>query len=329
MDLNKDDIERDEILYRYFRKELSPDENAEVEAWSAKSSENQQIFDETRILFLDLKGLAYYRNVVGEHTDRSWERFKKDNNVRRIEAASSSYTYLKYAASVLIVVSAAIGIYFYQNQVEEVTLASADTLHEVTIPDGSAISLNGGASLEYATPFQNNERRVKLSGEAYFDVAISEEKPFVVEVGEAEVRVLGTRFFINRPSDNEINVQVEEGKVLFSYRELHQIIEAGETRTLDLRNNLLVDQVDETGLSTFWKNRKLVFNLTSLEEVIQTVNKAYDTTVQLDGSAEGCSLTVTFENEEFQNVMEVISSTLNYQVVEDQGTLILRGDGCQ
>ncbi|MCG8385224.1 MAG: anti-sigma factor, partial [Cytophagales bacterium] len=59
------------------------------------------------------------------------------------------------------------------------------------------------------------------------------------------------------------------------------------------------------------------------------VNEAYNASVRLEGPTEGCALTVTFDNEEFENVLEVISSTLNYELTRDQGAYILKGNGCQ
>lgn len=330
MNLDRDDIELEEILYRYFREELTAEERAEVDAWSAKSPENQRLFDENKVMFLDLKGLAYYKSTALQDVDQSWERFKKDNQVKDITTAPSrSFTFLKYAASIAILVSAALGIYYYFNQVQDVTIASADQVQEITLADGSLISLNEEASVEYQEPFQNNERRLRLTGEAYFEVTKMPKRPFVIEIDGAEVRVLGTKFFINRPDKKSISVQVEEGKVLISYKHLHQIIRAGEILTLDLQNERLNKSEDATGLASFWKTRKLVFRLTSLTDVIDIVNEAYDASVQLEGPAEGCSLTVTFDNEEFENVLEIISSTLNYELVEDQGAYILKGNGCQ
>ncbi len=320
----------EEVLYRYFREEMTADEKAEVETWRNTSPENQQLFDETKLMFLDLKGLSYYRNVAQQQVDQSWEKFKEDHKIRPIhEAPVRSFTFLRYAASIVVVIAAAIGVYFYQNQVEEVTLASTADIRELSLPDGSLISLNENARIEYMEPFQNNERRVKLTGEAYFEVAKVQKQPFVVEVGDTEIRVLGTKFYINRPGTNQLSVQVEEGRVLISHNDLHQIVDSGQTLTLDLQTNQLTETEDVTGKSSFWKTRKLVFMVTSLDEVVDVVNEAYDSSIQLQGSTEGCALTVTFDNETFENVLEIITSTLNYELIEDQGSYILKGDGCQ
>lgn len=328
--MNNNDIEREEVLHRYFREELTTEERAEVETWRDTSQENQQELEKARMMHLDLKGLAFYKKANLHEVDRSWEQFMKDKKIKSIQQPpTKSFTWMKYAASIVLLVSTALAIYYYQNHVEGINLASTEDVREVTLPDGSFVALNEGSSIEYLEPFQNNERRIKLTGEAYFEVTQRSEQPFVVEVGNTEVRVLGTRFFIHQPSASELSVQVEEGKVLISHNDIHQIAETGQQLTLNLQTETLLETEDETGISSFWKNRRLVFQVTSLEEVVAVVNEAYGVSIELEGATEGCSLTVTFENEDIENVLEVISSTLNYELVEDQGSYILKGTGCE
>ena len=338
MDLSNNDIERDEIFYRYFREELTMEEKAEVDIWLEASQENQQELERARIMHLDLKGLAFYKNANLHEVDQPWDQLKKDNKIKSIhQPPGTNFIFLRYAASIALLFTSAFVLYYYQslsrtqleNAVAEISLTSTDEVKEVTLLDGTQISLNEGARVEYSEPFQNNERRIKLTGEAYFDVVKMPKKPFVIEIGLTEVRVLGTKFFIHQPSENELNVQVDEGKVLVSHNEIHQLAETGQQLTLDLQEETMVETQDETGISSFWKTRRLVFNETTLEEVMTTVNEAYGTSIELEGPTEGCSLTVTFDNEEFDNVLEVISSTLNYELIEDQGSYVLKGEGCE
>lgn len=328
--MNNNNIEREEVFHRYFQEDLTVEERAEVEIWRDASPQNLAELEEARMMHLDLKGLAFYKNANVHEVDQSWEEFRKDKKIEPIHPDPvKSFTWMKYAASIVLFISAALAIFYYQNRVEEITLASAEDVREVTLPDGSLVSLNEQASIEYLEPFQNNERRIKLTGEAYFEVTKRAEQPFVVEVGDTEVRVLGTRFFIHQPSANELSVQVDEGKVLISHNDIHQIAEAGQQLTLNLQTETLLETEDQTGLSSFWKNRRLVFQVTSMDDVIKVVNEAYGTSIQLEGPTEGCSLTVTFDNEDLDNVLAVISSTLNYELIEDQGVYTLKGTGCE
>lgn len=328
MNLDTDDSEREEVLHRYFIGELTAEERAEVEAWASVSADNQRLFDEAELFAKDLKGLAIYRNATTVTADQSWERFKKDNKIRAMRPSGRSQ-WLRYAASVLITMGAVIGIYYFQQLPQDQMIASTETVQELTLPEGSTIALNTGSQITYQEPFQNNERRVRLQGEGYFDITSDPNKPFVVEAGQAEIRVLGTKFYIDQ-SDDAIEVKVEEGKVLVSYKDQHQLLQQDEGITLDLKTEVMADsEEDVTGVQTFWKTRRLAFRLTPLDEVVKVVSEAYNTQVQLNGPATGCELTVTFENEPLENVLAVIAGTLNYELTQNQGVYTLTGDGCQ
>lgn len=317
-----------EGLFRYFRKELSPSEIAEVEGWRDANPQNQTRFEEIRLMHLDLKGLDYYQKLEVP-ADQSWEKFNKEHKVAKVRKLTPTTVILRAAASIVVVLSAVFLVYRYQNQPTEVSIADLTAVEAVQLNDGSDITLNEGASLAYTEPFQNNERRVRLEGNGFFDIARNPEKPFVVEVQDVEVRVLGTQFYINQNAE-QIDLKVEEGKVLISYQDHHEIVEAGAAVSVDLTTSTVSAAVpDESGLDTFWKSRRLIFNLTSIEEVVEVVNQAYGTTVSVEGATTGCSLTVVFENESLENVLEIISSTLNYEVVNQQGVTTLRGDGCE
>ena len=325
MNLDRDDIELEEILHRYFGKELTPSEEHEIEVWSAQSPENQKKFEDSRISYLDLKGLTYYRNTEAEKVDESWKQFKRENQVA---GQKKSFTVLKYAASIAVFISVLLAIYLYQNRVEEIMVSSLEEVQDTRLSDGSLVSLNLGSTVLYDEPFQNNERRLRLSGEAWFQVERMPKMPFVVEAGETEVRVLGTTFFVNA-QDDRVLVTVEEGKVLVSFQGLHQIVQTGESVSLDLQKKELVEVNDRTGVTTFWKTRMLIFDQTPIEEVINQVNEVYNASIQLEGEMDKCALTVAFNDESLENILEVVSSTLGYEIVEEQGSYILKGNGCK
>ena len=75
----------------------------------------------------------------------------------------------------------------------------------VELEDGSKIWVNAESNLEYLVPFAGKERRVKLSGEAYFQVAKA-DIPFIVEFNAYEIKVLGTEFNVKAYKDNETTV---------------------------------------------------------------------------------------------------------------------------
>lgn len=324
----KDHNEQEELLHRYFREELTAAQKEQVDKWKLESDENARQFEEARIFALDLKGLAYYKQVAS--VESSWEVFRKEHRVVSITKGKSLF--VRYAASIVVVVSAVLGIYYLSSQgSDETYVAALKHVQEVSLIDGSLVTLNRNASLTYESDLGSDERRVALEGEGYFDIAKDEGRSFVVEVGEVEVRVLGTEFFINTPSEQQVEVKVTEGEVLISYRGSHELARENDVYVIDLVEGSITEHnsIDENGLSSFWRTRKLVFNATPLDEVVRVVNKAYGAQLIFEGSDQGCELSVVFDNEELENVIEIISNTLDVEVDQRQGSYFLKSNGCQ
>ncbi len=74
-------------------------------------------------------------------------------------------------------------------------------MYPVKLSDGSAVWLNSSSSIRFPVAFTEQERRVEITGEAYFEVAHNDKKPFTVSVNGTEVQVVGTVFNINSYND--------------------------------------------------------------------------------------------------------------------------------
>ncbi|MBK7131283.1 MAG: FecR domain-containing protein [Bacteroidales bacterium] len=87
----------------------------------------------------------------------------------------------------------------------------------ISLPDGSKISLNRNSQLTYRENFGKKNRNVKLTGEAFFEIAPDASKPFIIDAGKADVRVVGTSFnVITNNTESEVEVYVKTGKVILS-----------------------------------------------------------------------------------------------------------------
>ena len=116
------------------------------------------------------------------------------------------------AASIVLLIAAGAGLWLRPT----VFTAPAGERLMATLPDGSTVELNSGARLSYIRTFGGRTRTVRLTGEAFFDVAHDAQKPFIVETFNAAVTVLGTRFNVRAwPNDptRETTVVLEEGQI--------------------------------------------------------------------------------------------------------------------
>jgi len=116
------------------------------------------------------------------------------------------------AASIVLLIAVGAGLWLRPT----VLTAPAGERLAATLPDGSTVELNSGARLSYIRTFGGRTRTVRLTGEAFFDVAHEAQKPFIVETFNASVTVLGTRFNVRAwPNDptRETTVVLEEGQI--------------------------------------------------------------------------------------------------------------------
>ena len=99
----------------------------------------------------------------------------------------------------------------------------------MTLQDGTVVNLNSASELRYPVRFTGTERKVFLTGEAYFQVAKDKEHPFVVVTGEAEIEALGTSFNIySYEEENRIETTLVEGAVRFAVADQTVILMPGE-----------------------------------------------------------------------------------------------------
>ncbi|WP_293313164.1 FecR family protein [Pedobacter sp. UBA5917] len=151
--------------------------------------------------------------------------------------------------------------------------------YQVILPDGTKVWLNAASSLKYPEVFTGNERRVELTGEAYFEVAKNKAKPFHVKNHNQDVEVLGTHFNINSyMDDHTIKTTLLEGSVKVSNGQSVKVLKPGEQSIAGSDGNGIirlsadVDTDDETA----WKNGLFQFNNANLKSILNQLERWYD-----------------------------------------------------
>jgi transmembrane sensor len=153
----------------------------------------------------------------------------------------------------------------------------------IVLADGSKIFLNSGSSLKYPVAFRGNERKVEITGEAYFEIAKDPKKKFIVSGGGITAEVIGTHFNVNSYSDEENpKVTLIEGSVRVTGGASHLIIKPGAQAVfangvLQVNQSVNVDQV------MAWRNGVFTFENKTLQQVMRELARWYD-------------LTITYEN---------------------------------
>ena len=157
------------------------------------------------------------------------------------------------------------------NKINTLSTAKGET-YQVRLPDGSLVALNAASSLTYSTSLnERGERRVRLTGEAYFEVFEDKEHPFIVESKGQEVKVLGTKFNINAYDDEAATkTTLLKGSVRVNNEVLlpheQSIINGDGIKVVKVNVNPVVA----------WKDGRFVFKDTSLDEVLRQLSRWYD-----------------------------------------------------
>lgn len=145
------------------------------------------------------------------------------------------------------------------------------------LEDGSKVWLNADSEIEYPSQFSEQERRVKIKGEVYFEVAKLAHKPFVVESEGQVIQVLGTSFNVNSyPDERNTYTTLLEGsiKLLAKVTEKEVYLKPNDL-TVVSSNGLSRTQVDAQ-LATAWKEGVFRFNATLLNDALKQVQRWYD-----------------------------------------------------
>lgn len=330
----------EELLIRFIIGETSDNESAKVQKWIEFSNENKSQLDELQKVWAvtdDPKKVE----PADVNTDKAWENLKnRIDQYTEIESAHASKQiplsfYLMRVAAVFVIGIMIFSIYKYQsNQLDQVHLVSADsTMTENPLPDGTIISLNQNTSIEYDKEFSENERRIKLSGEAFFKVEPDKSRPFIIEAQDAIITVLGTSFNVKAlENDIAVEVLVDEGLVELANSDKSQStkLRIGEKGIYIKESNEVKKETDIDAESLYWLNKTLLFRDTKLSMVFETLEKLYEIKIKVENKQVlECQLTAKFSNETIDNIIDHISTIFELEIEKDANNILIKGNGCQ
>jgi transmembrane sensor len=198
--------------------------------------------------------------------------------------------------------------------------------YQFTLPDGTRVWLNADSKISFPSQFIGAQRKIILSGEAYFEVSHNKLKPFVVQTGKQEVTVLGTHFNINSYADEgstkttllEGSVQVTSSSLLTSPslrgKRSDEAISKGAAvylkpgqQSIITDNNHIKIQPANIEEAIAWKEGNFVFEDESLRSIMRKLARWYDIEVVYDGGIGDAGYTgVISRNKNISQVLEIL-----------------------
>lgn len=237
---------------------------------------------------MDRTGFSAEGSLPPADKDREERIYRQINLQMDQQSQKRSRWYLRIAASFLLLIAAGAGIHYSgklsEQTVTDVIQVADDRQQMLTLPDGTRVRLNSGSKLTYSADINKQDKRqISLTGEAFFEVAKNPEKPFVIDVGSAEVNVLGTKFNVRSSAlKNRIVVAVQEGKVSFKKKEQGEgiLLTANEIGILNEGGH--IEKVVQPVQNYFsWFERFLEFDEMPLPQVLEQLKVIFDVDVEL------------------------------------------------
>ncbi|MDR6568993.1 DUF4974 domain-containing protein [Chitinophaga ginsengisegetis] len=195
--------------------------------------------------------------------------------------------------------------------------------YQMTLQDGTKVWLNAGSSLRFPASFPGNERNVILTGEAYFEVAKDNARPFFVTVNAGSgapmtVRVLGTHFNINAYPDEQHNiVTLLEGAVKVGCGQENALLAPGKEAILNRTSGKINIKDGDTEGAVAWKNGYFLFENEKIESIMRQISRWYDVEISyqgdVSGKAIGGSLSRSKNVSEVLNMLE-LTGTVHFKI---------------
>lgn len=183
-------------------------------------------------------------------------------------------------------------LYFYKQtrligSEEMIVTTGVGERANITLPDGTNVSLNFQSRLAYLPKeFNKKQREITFKGEAYFQVHKNAKCPFLINAKGLKIKVLGTVFNLHvRDNETSASLALEEGSVLFLSDKTHknEILEVGSMGILDQKTgDITVIRQKNIENAAAWKAGYLKFEETELSEVINNIESSYGVNIEID-----------------------------------------------
>lgn len=264
-----------DLLVRFFEGNASLQEEMQIREWMEASPENHQAFFKERKLFDAMTLLA-----------------EEEDNSRSDKFVIFKGRWFRKLVEFAAVVAITIGItVFYQQYSNEEQLLAMQKIMvpagqriSLELSDGTVVWLNSRTKIEYPASFVGDNRKVKLDGEAYFEVTKDVHKPFVVETAKGNIEVLGTKFNVEAYSeDNTFATALMEGSVKVSRGKMQYMLRPNQLAYLK-NGKMNIASIEDFNLYR-WREGLICFKDESFPNIVKKFEKYYGVDIRIENSA--------------------------------------------
>lgn len=200
-----------------------------------------------------------------------------------------------------------------------------------SLPDGSKVWLSTGSTLEYAEDFPQN-RQVKLTGEAFFEVARNREFPFQISTGSVTTEVLGTSFNLRSYEATGVELSVYSGRVKFLDQKSAAdsvVLLKGEKVSWTADGGISETELFDFGQLPGWRQGKIIFENADLGMIKSTLERWYNVTITIEGQGKSCHYSGEFTQASLEQILETLSYTLNQTYKIKDAHVTIHANPCE
>jgi ferric-dicitrate binding protein FerR (iron transport regulator) len=306
----------------YLLGEANAEEIRLVDEWLAANPENGNYYDQLKQVWEKSKLIATSSSV---DTNAAWNRFQARTQLHKSKTRNSLL--LRVAATVIFVIGAAILGLYLNDQYGDTQQLAVNAIEKSiidTLPDGSIITLNKKSSISYPKKFKGSTRKIQLKGEAFFNVSPDKSKPFIIDINEIQVEVVGTSFNI-REGKGGTAVIVETGIVKVTKGGNTITLTAGEKIDIVDSSNTLQKSNTSDKLYKYYRSKQFVCEDTPLWKLVQVLNEAYGSEIVIARSElKDLKINTTFNDASLDEILSVIHETFLITVTKKDNRILLQ-----
>ena len=284
------------------------------EIWNNWYDNQEEFFDPSLIIESDRSKLK-----------KEIRQIKKSNKVFFLQNKNWAI-----AASFLLLMG--LSFFFYKSSVNTITKQYATKPGEhakIMLSDGTKIWLNAGSNLRYPAKFKGDTREVYLTGEAFFDVAKDKKHPFIIHTDKMDTKVLGTSFNVQAYPDQttqEVSVLTGRVNVKSTVTEENVYVTPGQKVVFKSQSNKLKAFTDiPVNSISLWRKNIIVFEDAPLPEVIATINRNYNVTIEIGNkNLNNLKISAYFKELPVNEVVALVCNIINADYKLESGIYTIR-----
>ncbi len=299
---------------------ITPENKALLDEWRKDKEEHEKLYQEYLNVQLNLNKI---NNKYRFDTQSSWESLDKKLKVK----PRNVFHWYKFAAAATVLVVLSLGLYFIVNRNNYVVISTESSGKTgITLPDGTLLNMNAGTTVRYHKDKFTADRKLELlKGEIFVHITKHGAPQFIVDMGEADARDIGTSFNVLR-NDQKVEVIIADGLValrhLASNKEV--LLKEGQLGFYNVKTEELKAAHNTNKNYKAWIDKKFIFNEVPFEEVTAQLEKVYQTTITIDGDElKHRKLTAQLHYQSLDSAMAVISASMQCKVTKEKNTYVV------